>query len=39
LVHKGKVKQIALLFVWVDETGSDARDMLRKYGYATRSQS
>lgn len=26
------------MFVWVDETGSDARDMLRRYGYAIRGQ-
>lgn len=26
------------MFVWVDETGSDARDMLRKYGYAIRGE-
>ena len=24
------------MFVWVDETGSDARDHVRKYGYALR---
>ena len=24
------------MFIWVDETGSDARDMLRRYGYALR---
>lgn len=24
------------MFVWVDETGSDARDHIRKYGYALR---
>jgi transposase len=24
------------MFVWADETGSDARDMLRRYGYAIR---
>ncbi len=24
------------MFVWVDETGSDARDHIRRYGYALR---
>ena len=24
------------MFVWVDETGTDKRDQLRKYGYALR---
>ena len=24
------------MFVWIDETGSDARDHVRKYGYALR---
>lgn len=24
------------MFVWVDETGSDRRDILRKYGYSIR---
>ena len=24
------------MFVWVDETGSDKRDNIRKYGYALR---
>ena len=26
------------LLVWVDETGSDRRDIIRKYGYAIRGQ-
>ena len=26
------------MFVWADETGSDARDMLRRYGYAFRGE-
>lgn len=26
------------MFVWVDETGSDKRDLYRKYGYAFRGE-
>ena len=26
------------MFVWVDESGSDSKDQLRKYGYALRGE-